>query len=265
MTRILSLDDELGMLDLLGLILERAGCEHLRTTSVYEAWAILHSEPIDLLTQDLSRPDMDGWRFLHLIRADKLLRAMPVIVITARVIQEHDLHTPAPLADAYLNKPFGPKDLLATIEMVLTRHGRPLPKVTHKLHKPPPGNDKAPTVQDWLDGVQSDDWKRRWKAALALGRSQDALAAGLLMALLQDENNTVRMIAAYTLGELCDPRAIQPLKRAQSDKDAWVRLAAAESIRKMGERPRRFPLWARIAQRFTAFPKNKPTSHELVG
>jgi HEAT repeat protein len=149
--------------------------------------------------------------------------------------------------------------------MVLTRRGKPLPKVSHKLHKPPPGNDKAPTIQHWLDGVQSDDWKRRWKAALALGRSQDALAAGLLMALLQDENNIVRMIAAYTLGELCDPRAVQPLKRAQSDKDAWVRLAAVESIRKMREPPQRFSLWARIVQRFKTLPNNKPTGHELVG
>ena len=85
------------------------------------------------------------------------------------------------------------------------------------------------------------------------------------MALLQDENNIVRMIAASALGELCDPRAIQPLKRARSDSDSWVRLAAAESIRKMGEPPRRFPLWARIVQRFKTLPKNKPTGHELVG
>ena len=169
MTRILSLDDEPGMLDLLGLILERTGCEHQRTTSVYEAWAILHSEPIDLFTQDLSRPDMDGWRFLHLMKADEASRDVPVILITARLLKDQDLHQATSQADAYINKPFGPKDLLTTIEMVLTRRGKPLPKANHKLHKPPPGNGKAPTAQDWLDGVQSDDWKRRWKAALGAG------------------------------------------------------------------------------------------------
>jgi len=199
------------------------------------------------------------------MKADQVSRDVPVILITARLLKDQDLHRASSQTDAYIIKPFGPKDLLTTIEMVLTRRGKPLPKANHKLHKPPPGNDKAPTVQDWLDGVQSDDWKRRWKAALALGRSQDALAAGLLMALLQDENNIVRMIAASALGELSDPRAIQPLKQARSDSDSWVRLAAAESIRKMGEPPRRFPLWARIVQRFKTLPKNKPTGHELVG
>jgi len=128
MTRILSLDDEPGLLDLMGLILERAGCEHLRATSVYAAWAILHSEPIDLFTQDLMHPDVDGWEFLRLMKADPALVQVPVILITSFRMSDDDPRWRACGADAYLTKPFGPKDLLATIEKVLIQRGHPLPR-----------------------------------------------------------------------------------------------------------------------------------------
>ena len=84
MIRILSLDDESAMLSLLSLIFERKGYEHLSTTNTYETWAMLHTETVDLFTQDLMRPDIEGWEFYQAIRSDETLRALPIIIITAR-------------------------------------------------------------------------------------------------------------------------------------------------------------------------------------
>ncbi len=57
MTRILSVDDEREMLDLLRLILEGAGYEFTGVVSGVEALAVMRTETIDLLTQDFMRPD----------------------------------------------------------------------------------------------------------------------------------------------------------------------------------------------------------------
>ena len=121
MIRILSLDDESAMLSLLSLIFERKGYEHLSTTNTYETWAMLHTEAVDLFTQDLMRPDIDGWEFYQAIRSDETLRALPIIIITARnQIFDKNLGFSYGV-NAYITKPFSPRELLARIKAVLRR------------------------------------------------------------------------------------------------------------------------------------------------
>ena len=74
MTRILSLDDEPAILKLLGVSLELAGYEHSCTTDGHQALRILYHEQIDLLTQDIMRPKMDGWELYRLMKSDAELR-----------------------------------------------------------------------------------------------------------------------------------------------------------------------------------------------
>lgn len=128
MTRILSLDDEPEMVGLMGLILRRAGYDHVGATDNDEALSILRSEPIDLFTQDLMRPGMDGWEFYWRMKADDRLKDMPVIIITAKA-QTIDQFLGLRIAevDSYITKPFGPQELVAGVEQVLRRHSKPLP------------------------------------------------------------------------------------------------------------------------------------------
>ncbi len=84
MARILSLDDELEMLKLLNLILERRGYEHIYTTSEDDALTILRNIQVDLFTQDLMRPRIDGLALCRLMQADRALRRIPVLILTAK-------------------------------------------------------------------------------------------------------------------------------------------------------------------------------------
>jgi DNA-binding response OmpR family regulator len=127
-TRILSLDDEPEMVALMGLILRRAGYDYIGATNNHEAWSILRREPIDLFTEDLMRPGMDGWEFYQQMRTDDRLCRIPVIIVTARSrCMDQLLGLPIADVDDYVTKPFSPQELLSSVERVLLEHSKPLP------------------------------------------------------------------------------------------------------------------------------------------
>ncbi len=128
MTRILSLDDCAEIVDLISLILTRAGYDHTGTTDNYDALSILRSEPVDLFTQDLMRPGMDGWTFYELMKSDVALRHIPVLIISTQSQSINKvLGLPVCQVDGYLTKPFGPQELLEAVAEILKRHSKPLP------------------------------------------------------------------------------------------------------------------------------------------
>jgi CheY-like chemotaxis protein len=133
MIRIFSLDDELEIIDLLHRILKPAGYAFLGTTNSQEAFTILHTQPIDLFTQDFMRPDTNGSEFLRLMKSDECLRDIPVLAITAgarevraRQLKEYGLDIDEDLA-GFVHKPFGPCELLDAIEAILEEQSIPLP------------------------------------------------------------------------------------------------------------------------------------------
>lgn len=133
MTRILSLDDESEMLDLLCLIFRRAGYESLCTTDEQEALSILRTQPIDLLTEDFMRPGIGGWEFLRLMKSDAGLRDIPILGISAgpkdmraRQLKAMGLDIDRDL-DGYVTKPYGPIELLDAVAAALTKRSKPVP------------------------------------------------------------------------------------------------------------------------------------------
>ena len=133
MARILSLDDELGTVTVLGAILQNAGYESLHTTNDQEALTILRTKDIDLFTQDFVRPGGGGCEFLRKMKADEALRRIPVLGISAwtreNVAEElgrAGLEIDRDL-DGYLRKPITSSDLLRAVEAILTKHAKPLP------------------------------------------------------------------------------------------------------------------------------------------
>jgi len=133
MTRILCLDDDLEVLNLLSRILTRIGYEILTTASSYEALDILRHQPIDLLTQDYMRPELDGLQFLKIMKADAALCRIPVLIVASRArdgwaeaVKRAGLD-PDRDVDGYVTKPFSPSGILNAVEAALTRHGKTVP------------------------------------------------------------------------------------------------------------------------------------------
>ena len=126
MTRILSLDYSPEILEILSGILQAAGCEVLTTTDSYEAWALLQTVPVDLVTHDLILVDIDGHEFLGLMRTDKHLGSIPVLIVSARVDYQEILAAYKEGAFGYVTKPFSRQQILNWINAAMLDSGKSL-------------------------------------------------------------------------------------------------------------------------------------------
>ncbi len=120
--RILCIEDEPEMIDLIRLILGRRGFEVSGATGGKAGLDAVRAEHPDLVLLDLMMPDMDGWEVYQQLKADDSTRGIPVIVVTAKA-QSIDKVLGLHIAkvDDYITKPFGPQELLESVEEVLGR------------------------------------------------------------------------------------------------------------------------------------------------
>ena len=120
--RILCIEDEPEMIDLIRLILERKGFEVLGAVGGQEGLEAVRSEKPDLVLLDLMMPDVDGWEVYRQMKADEELKAIPVVVVTAKA-QSIDKVLGLHIAkvDDYVTKPFGPGDLVEAVDRVFEK------------------------------------------------------------------------------------------------------------------------------------------------
>ena len=90
-----------------------------------------------------------------------------------------------------------------------------------------------PALPRLIDGLNLEKERARWKAESALKMIGTAAVPALVEA-LRDRRCRVRQSAAFLLGELADPRSIEPLAAAMADKDEDTRWKAATSLAKFG-------------------------------
>ena len=121
--RILCIEDEPEMIDLTRLVLEREGFEVLGAVGGQRGLEVVRREKPDLVLLDLMMPDIDGWEVYRQMKADVELARIPVVVVTARA-QSIDkvLGLQVAKVDDYITKPFGPKELLASIQRIFPNH-----------------------------------------------------------------------------------------------------------------------------------------------
>ncbi len=124
--RLLYIEDEEEMIDLVRLILSRRGYEVLGANGGRQGLDMVRKEHPDLVLLDLMMPDMDGWDVYQQMKAEDSTRDIPVIVVTAKA-QSIDkvlgLHI-AKVED-YIAKPFSPQELIDSVEKVLARRQAP--------------------------------------------------------------------------------------------------------------------------------------------
>jgi two-component system, OmpR family, response regulator VicR len=118
--RVVYIEDEQEMVDLVRLILSRKGYEVLGADGGRKGLQLVIDQLPDLVLLDLMMPDMDGWEVYQQMKANEKTRQIPVIVITAKA-QSIDKVLGLHIAkvDDYISKPFSPQDLLDSVEKVL--------------------------------------------------------------------------------------------------------------------------------------------------
>ncbi len=118
--RVVCIEDEPEMIDLVRLILSRKGFEVIGADGGVEGLQTVKREKPDLVLLDLMMPDMDGWEVYQQIKADEDLRGIPIVVVTAKA-QSIDKVLGLHIAkvDDYITKPFGPQELLESVEKIL--------------------------------------------------------------------------------------------------------------------------------------------------
>lgn len=119
--RILVVDDEPDILELVQYNLQKDNYDVVSVLSGEEALARVQTSPPDLVVLDLMLPGMDGLEVCKQLKQEPRTAAIPLIMLTARG-EEADVVAGLELgADDYLTKPFSPRVLLARIKAVLRR------------------------------------------------------------------------------------------------------------------------------------------------
>ena len=119
--RVLVVEDEVAIRDMLAFNLGRAGYEVLPAGSGSEARASIADRYPDVVLMDWMLPDVSGLELTRQLKRDPETREIPVIMLTARVEEDSRVAGLEGGADDYITKPFSPRELLARIKAVLRR------------------------------------------------------------------------------------------------------------------------------------------------
>jgi DNA-binding response OmpR family regulator len=118
--KVVCIEDELEMIELVKLILDRNKFEVTGANGGQEGLEKIGEIGPDLVLLDLMMPEMDGWEVYQKMKASEAMRDIPVIVVTAKAQSiDRVLGLHIARVDDYITKPFGPQELLDSVERVI--------------------------------------------------------------------------------------------------------------------------------------------------
>ncbi|NMB56064.1 MAG: response regulator transcription factor [Leptolinea sp.] len=121
--RIIYIEDDPDMIDLVSLILGRRGFTVKGANGGVKGLEMVISELPDLVLLDLMMPDLDGWDVYQQMKAHVKTRNIPVIVITAKAQAiDRVLGLRIAKVDDYICKPFSPNELIASIDRIVEKN-----------------------------------------------------------------------------------------------------------------------------------------------
>ena len=118
---ILVVEDEPQVQELVAVNLEHAGHRVRRAASAEEAEAAIREELPDVLIVDWMLPGESGVALARRLRSQERTQGLPILMLTARAMEQDKVAGLEAGADDYLTKPFSPKELSARIKAVLRR------------------------------------------------------------------------------------------------------------------------------------------------
>ena len=120
-TTVLIVEDEPAIIELVTFSLRETGWNVCSVQNVADAWDFITQRVPHLVLLDWMLPDQTGLRLLARIRADRNFQEIPVIMLTAKSMEEDKLAGLNTGADDYVTKPFSPRELLARSKALLRR------------------------------------------------------------------------------------------------------------------------------------------------
>lgn len=118
---VVCIEDELEMIELVKLILGRHNFQVIGAVGGQQGLDKIAEVNPDLVLLDLMMPEMDGWEVYQKMKASDSMRDIPVIVVTAKAQSiDRVLGLHIARVDDYITKPFGPQELLESVERVLS-------------------------------------------------------------------------------------------------------------------------------------------------
>lgn len=121
MARVLIAEDDRNIVEALSFVLTRDGFEVSEAFDGDEALRLMRSAPPDLMILDLMLPKRNGFEVLKLVRSDPALRALPVIVLTAKGQPQDRLLVEQIGAEAFMTKPFSNTDVVEAVRRLARR------------------------------------------------------------------------------------------------------------------------------------------------
>jgi len=118
---VLVVDDELGALTLIGIMLERGGFNVLKAKDAQAALATLDQQTPDLIILDVMMPGVNGIELCRVIRARAETAKTPIVILSARGDAESVMHGMEAGANDYLPKPILHHDLVAKVRAILAQ------------------------------------------------------------------------------------------------------------------------------------------------
>lgn len=121
--KVVCIEDEQEMIELVKLILSRQNIDVIGALGGKEGLDRIEEVKPDLVLLDLMMPEMDGWEVYQKMKASDMMRDIPVIVVTAKAQSiDRVLGLHIARVDDYITKPFGPQELLESVQRTIDRH-----------------------------------------------------------------------------------------------------------------------------------------------
>ena len=118
--RVLVVDDDEKIRRILHANLSNAGYTIETASNGAEAMRLLMQAPFDLVVADVEMPELDGLALVALVRADRVLQNLPVVLLSAHDSDDDMMKGLLQGADIYLTKPFHPTELLTAVSRLLS-------------------------------------------------------------------------------------------------------------------------------------------------
>lgn len=131
--KVLIIDDEMHIVELLRFNLETSGYKTIYSYDGFDGFIKAKEEKPDLILLDWMLPNISGIEVLKKIRQDAELKKIPVIMLTAKNMEDDKVEGLEVGADDYITKPFSIKELLARITSVMRRYGMNTGKESEEL------------------------------------------------------------------------------------------------------------------------------------